>query len=69
MGVVSGTRTHSKLLSMTRLIFTLVLSLVLIQGAIAQNQYDEIFKELQEKFDSEKGDEWNMEKQRDIIKK
>jgi tetratricopeptide (TPR) repeat protein len=69
MGVVSGTRTHSKLLSMTRLIFTLVLSLVLIQGAIAQNQYDEIFKELQEKFDSEKGDEWNMEKQKDILAK
>jgi outer membrane lipoprotein-sorting protein len=54
---------------MTRLIFTLVLSLVLIQGAIAQNQYDEIFKELQEKFDSEKGDEWNMEKQKDILAK
>jgi hypothetical protein len=39
---------------------------VVYGGSSALWQYDEIFKELQEKFDSEKGDEWNMEKQKEF---
>jgi hypothetical protein len=62
-------RNHSNLLVMTRLILTLVLSLVLKNSAIAQNEYDAIFEELQDKYDVEKGDEWNLDKQVSVIEK
>ena len=62
-------RNHSKLLVMTRLILTLVLSLVLKNSAIAKNEYDAIFEELQDKYDVEKGDEWNLDKQVSVIEK
>ena len=54
---------------MSRLFFALLSFLALTVAATAQNEYDRIFEDLRDKYDQEEGNEWNLEKQRDIISK